>query len=1022
MKARFAFAVQALFLLGGLLAGPERLGAQPIVPGEGDWRTLDTEHFHIHFRREYRPYALRMGKIAERVHARLEKKYRSGIRKTHLTLSFKTDTVNAFANVVGYERVVLYMDSPRAGEFARYDLWMEMVFIHEYAHILSLRYDQGRLYWLTRLLTGLPVNVLSPSAAVEGIAVYEESKEGLGRVDDPLTRMVFRTTILDKAFPGPGEMMTASHRWPFNRVWYLFGGRFMSYLGARFGEESLMRFWRTDNFPVFLDSRFRAAMGADYARLYEDFKKAETELFEKEAARVREQGLTRFRRLTFDGYSKSFLQPGENGRLLYFARPRDEQGGVYSIAANAVNSSERPRPESVRQSNATGGFTQGGGLKFYSEDYLYSPSAFGLRLELFDGDDGFFLRRLLPGKSATYPSLRADGRMLYYIERDGFERRLVEQPIDKSTRSFRGKRRVLLRAPLTGIMQYTALAPDGDRIALLLRLGEKGRGALVVCSPLNSGPSPACRTLVKGEGAMAQPRFSSDGRTLYFSSDADGIYNLYAADTATGAVRRLTRNLTGYFYPAPAGDHLFALKYFLRGYDLVAIRNQDLLNEPANFFTTGNGEIEKSPGGRPASANAPGFPETKPEPGWRERDYAGVPAMRPYFSGLLPILTGPSFINLGVIFEDPLGRHTAIAAAGPGAPSPNTLSSLSYAYNRYNFAFAAAYFGNFSRSSNDRNFFCHFERLVNAVLLCGRQEIQTQQSAANVQYLHAGRNWQQRIALGWSHTKLRNANRSTTVRFANRDMNLSGPTISYLADSTQSFPQSISPEQGIRLALSGEMYEPGGSWAQNTRSPRRSLDYGAVEVALGWYLPSFWSHHVNFLSAFAFGYVGKDYTEQGAPLSEYVRGLDSALSPVNHRVVVFTYEYRLPLLWWSKEVFWKELMVRQVGLSVFYDYGAAFDLKPFKEDFIGSYGIVLTLGLNLFYQPLPLGDLTFTIARGTRGPGELQFSVGVTLGLSSGAHNRLSPSPLARPMMPQPARHLRRPGWFRSRAAGGLLE
>ena len=802
MKSRLLFAALAFFICGlcGALL-PRSVFAQPIVPGEGQWRTLETEHFYIHFRAQYRPYALRMAKIAERVHARLEKTYRTGIRKTHLTLSFKTDTVNAFANVVGYDRVVLYMDSPRAGDFARYDLWMEMVFIHEYTHILTLRYDRGRLYWLTRLLAGVSVNLLSPSTTVEGIAVYEESRDGLGRVDDPLTRMLFRTTILEKAFPGPGEMMTASHRWPFNDVWYLFGGRFMTYLGRRFGEGSLVRFWHTDNFPVFLDSRFRSAMGVDYGTLYEDFKKAETERFEKEAAAIRARGLTRFRRLTFNGYNKSFLFPGADGRLLFFARPPGEPPGIYSMKADAVKSPAKPDAEFIRDAVAMGGIAEGGGLRFYSEDYFFTPGAFGLRLELYGEEDGFFfLQRLLPGRSATYPSLRADGRMLYYVERDGYERRLVEQEVNRRTRKPGGKRRVLLRAPLTGIMQYTALSPDGESIALLLRLGEKGRGALVICSPLGKDSPVNCRTLVKSAGVMAQPRFSPDGKSLLFTSDVDGIYNLYSADTATGAVRRLTRNLTGYFFPAPMGDHLFALKYFLRGYELVAIRNGDLLNEPADFFTTGDGEIEKSPGGRPASEKDPGFPEpVRADPRWSERDYAGVLAMRPYFSGLLPVLAGPSFINLGVILEDPLGRHTAAAAIGPGTATPNTLSQVTYAYNRYNIGFAAAYFGNFTRSGNDRNFFCHFENSATAVLLCGEQEIQTQQTAASLQYAYQGRVWRQRVALGWSHTKLRNANRSSTIRFANRDMNLSGPIFSYLADSTMVFPESV--QSGGRHSL-----------------------------------------------------------------------------------------------------------------------------------------------------------------------------------------------------------------------------
>ncbi|MCB1308536.1 MAG: hypothetical protein KDK30_10165, partial [Leptospiraceae bacterium] len=190
----------SLFILIVIAPG---LHAQQITRGYDGYRTLTTPHFYIHFPEGEADFARRVGRIAEKVHAALEPKYRSGASGTHVVLVFDTDTVNAFATPYGIDQIVLFLNNPRSGEFARFDAWVELLFTHEYVHVLSLRHwgaDQPTLTFL-RILLGFPPNLWSPPGMIEGTPVWEESKSGNGRMEDPLTNMIVRTAVLEDAYP-----------------------------------------------------------------------------------------------------------------------------------------------------------------------------------------------------------------------------------------------------------------------------------------------------------------------------------------------------------------------------------------------------------------------------------------------------------------------------------------------------------------------------------------------------------------------------------------------------------------------------------------------------------------------------------------------------------------------------------------------------------------------------------------------------------------------------------------------------
>ncbi len=110
-----------------------------------DWRTLQTSHFNIHFSPAEEGFAARVAKIAERVHQRLSRKFQWQPRgRTEVVLSDESGLPNGMASVVPFDRMLLYPTVPddiRGLEDS--DDWLEMLFVHEYAHVLHLDRASG---------------------------------------------------------------------------------------------------------------------------------------------------------------------------------------------------------------------------------------------------------------------------------------------------------------------------------------------------------------------------------------------------------------------------------------------------------------------------------------------------------------------------------------------------------------------------------------------------------------------------------------------------------------------------------------------------------------------------------------------------------------------------------------------------------------------------------------------------------------------------------------------------------------
>ncbi|HET6611015.1 MAG TPA: hypothetical protein VFG83_03465, partial [Kofleriaceae bacterium] len=147
------------------------------------WRTIESEHFVIHYYEPLDDLAHRVAVVAERAHRVLAPILEHEPKdKTQIVLVDDTDGANGFASVIPRNRIWLYLTAPTsASTLNDHDDWLFGLVAHEYTHILHLDSITGLPAIYNRIFgkTWAP-NQVQPRWMIEGLAAYEESAQSSG--------------------------------------------------------------------------------------------------------------------------------------------------------------------------------------------------------------------------------------------------------------------------------------------------------------------------------------------------------------------------------------------------------------------------------------------------------------------------------------------------------------------------------------------------------------------------------------------------------------------------------------------------------------------------------------------------------------------------------------------------------------------------------------------------------------------------------------------------------------------------
>jgi hypothetical protein len=653
-------------------------------PASASWRTLETQHFRVHYPVELEEWARRATGAIERIHAEVTRYV--GFAPT-TPIDVIVEDPLAVANGVALpwlDRPVIILWTSPPDSDSLWDSvvdWPQLVLTHEFAHIAHLTRPRTHAWKLLRYLNPFPLGPLTvrtPRWLKEGYAtVVEGALTGSGRPTSSARAMVLRRFAIEGKLP-EYRQLSATRGWLGGTMAYLAGSAFLEWVEQQAGTGTLQELWRrlAARRSASFDSAFRAVYGKSPGDMYDRFRAELTARALAVESELKEAGLVEgdlWQR--FDG-GVSALQISPTGaRLLARREPNDSDPylAIWDIAETEAERREEAR-RVAREARR-----------------LRDPNEVPDRPQIPRRRKPRFRLPAINGSDAAYPRWMPDGTRVLYSHRSpghdgvmhwdlamwqpetgavGRVTRLADvsmgDPLPDGHRAVAVRTRSgfseLVLVDLDSGAVTTVVPPDEDIVWTHPRASPDGLTivALVhrdarwqlVRLP-SSGPDVA---EIGVAGTPVSPAaWSPDSSRIYFTTDASGIWNVHsAAPDDPASDRALTRVTGGAVAPAPTPDgrSIFFLELTAQGLD---IRRVDATLTVTPFARPANDPFPILP---PVSTTPARFPSDPVPPARPYRSWSTL-TVRPIFSGTF----GPDRYSeqVGVQTTDVLGRLNWLA-------------------------------------------------------------------------------------------------------------------------------------------------------------------------------------------------------------------------------------------------------------------------------------------------------------------------------------------------------------------------
>lgn len=595
------------------------LVAQGFNHPELEWRTVEGEHFIVHFHQNTAWTANEALHVADDIYDGITSLYQyEPEEKTHLIIRDTDDYANGGAYY--FDNKIEIWAMPLDYQLRGSHYWLRDVITHEFTHIISLRasrkmrgnipagYLQVISYEPERredVLYGYPNGIASypiPSVSVpmwwaEGIAQFQNDTT---RWDwwDSIRDMILRDRIKYDKVLTLNEMDGFGKVGIGNESVYDQGFGFVRYLAHEYGQDVLRRI--TDRISSPLKYGFYKALEAETGRnaedLWNDWKAqlgARQALSFKEAEEIspirfvqQEGAANHYPRFNNTGKRLGFISSaGETylSRTALFLKDSTEDAEVLIGGAEGFDwSPDGEHLVYARKAYHDGGIpdprnkqhSQHHFSSFLNSESVSTCERCQLLISGSRYSDLFVVhpdslkdeRQLTFGERVKNPSWSPQGDKIAFVNlRDGTNNLCLAFPDHPDS-----VQQLTFFEPGTQVY-VPSWSPDGQKIIFDYTAGSNRDIAII---HLQEGEITPVLTNIWDE---RDPVFVSDS-SIYYSDDRTGVFNIYTLNFHTGINNRLTNVVGGAFQPELRDETLYYSLYDSLGYNIAVLDTNELIN------------------------------------------------------------------------------------------------------------------------------------------------------------------------------------------------------------------------------------------------------------------------------------------------------------------------------------------------------------------------------------------------------------------------------------------------------------
>jgi len=617
------------------------------------WKSAETEHFLAHYPVEHRERAATAISFAENVYDTITTRYKIKL-PSKVNLVFNNGLFsNGEANPV-YNMMQIWLtnwDFKIRGSHS----WISDVVTHEFSHLASIQNaSKTPLPWIQglqisksdflnerkQLAVGayIPFTIM-PLWFAEGTAQFESYRMGFDRWDTHRD-MLLRTAFLEnKVLPLEfmeyfSEQSLESELGPYTQ-----GFDLVRYIAETYGEDAIPELWKDmgklSNWTLSgaLNERFKITE----KELYKSWKENRKEHYEKIRNSIGE--VKAGKKISDSSFYNEFISVA-NGNLYGLSNFEDDffDGEIFELKDSTPKVFEKFKLKKPYLSQGMNVKQTDKGLLLAYVTYQNRDKKGKPYFDIAIADTNGKSHLATKFADAVYPDISPDGKQIVFARREADGTRFYLSIAN--TDSLSDYKDIVTPQGTEFNIYNPKFSPDGKKIAFSYFDGIKRKIGIANFDAAN------------WDGR--DPSWSADGKSIYYSSDETGIFNLYRKNLETGETKKITNVLGGAFSPIETKDSLFYIGYDRDGFSIYKIEIKELKTENSSRLSTLGSQLNQE-------SNEISFANS-------ERPYSPIPRM----PILVPLFTfedrSPDFgaVNTGIMvpkiglafgLNDPLDKN-----------------------------------------------------------------------------------------------------------------------------------------------------------------------------------------------------------------------------------------------------------------------------------------------------------------------------------------------------------------------------